>query len=45
MLAIVDMLAMAVAETRGTKVMETLRRIKLSINTLKVENPLLPIGD
>lgn len=45
LLAIVDMLAMAVAETRGTKVMETLRRIKLSINTLKVENPLLPIGD
>ena len=45
MLAIVDMLAMAVAETRGTKVLESLRRIKLSINALKVENPLLPIGD
>jgi DNA-binding MurR/RpiR family transcriptional regulator len=45
LLAIVDMLAMAVAETRGARVMETLRRIKLSINTLKVDNPTLPIGD
>ena len=45
LLAIVDMLAMAVAETRGTKVMETLRRIKQSLNTLKVEDPKLPLGD
>ncbi len=45
LLAIVDMLAMAVAETRGTRVMETLRRIKQSLNTLKVEDPKLPLGD
>ena len=45
LLAIVDMLAMAVAETRGTKVMETLRRIKQSLHTLKVEDPKLPLGD
>ena len=45
LLAIVDMLAMAVAETRGAKVMETLRRIKQSLNTLKVEDPKLPLGD
>ncbi len=44
-LAIVDMIAMAVAETRGTKVMETLRRIKQSLNTFKVEDPKLPLGD
>jgi DNA-binding MurR/RpiR family transcriptional regulator len=45
LLAIVDMLAMAVAESRGTKVMESLRRIKQSLNTLKVEDPGLPLGD
>lgn len=45
LLAVVDMIAMAVAETRGTKVMETLRRIKQSLNTLKVDDPKLPIGD
>lgn len=45
LLAILDMIAMAVAETRGTKVMETLRRIKQSLNTLKVEDPKLPLGD
>lgn len=45
LLALVDMLATAVAETRGTRVMETLRRIKQSLNTLKVEDPKLPLGD
>jgi DNA-binding MurR/RpiR family transcriptional regulator len=45
LLAIVDMLAMAVAESRGTKVMESLRRIKQSLNSLKVEDPGLPLGD
>lgn len=45
LLAIVDMLATAVAETRGTRVMETLRRIKHSLNTLKVDDPGLPLGD
>lgn len=45
LLAIVDMLATAVAETRGTKVMESLRRIKHSLNTLKVDDPGLPLGD
>lgn len=45
LLAIVDMLAMAVAETRGLKVMETLRRIKQSTNTFKVDDPTLPLGD
>jgi DNA-binding MurR/RpiR family transcriptional regulator len=45
LLAILDMLALAVAESRGTKVMESLRRIKQSLNTLKVEDPKLPLGD
>lgn len=45
LLAIVDMIATATAETRGTKVLESLRRIKQSINTLKVDDPRLPLGD
>lgn len=45
LLAIVDMLATAVAERRGATVLETLRRIKQSINTLKVDDPRLPLGD
>ena len=45
LLAIVDMIATATAEARGPKVLENLRRIKQSVNTLKVENPRLPIGD
>lgn len=45
LLAIVDMIATAAAESRGTKVLESLRRIKQSINTLKVDNPGLPLGD
>lgn len=45
LLAIVDMIATATAETRGAGVLESLRRIKQSINRLKVENPRLPLGD
>ena len=45
LLAIVDMLATATAEARGPKVLENLRRIKQSVNMLKVDNPRLPIGD
>ena len=45
LLAIVDMIATSVAETRGPKVLENLRRIKQSVNTLKVDDPKLPIGD
>jgi DNA-binding MurR/RpiR family transcriptional regulator len=45
LLAIVDMIATSVAETRGPKVLENLRRIKQSVNTLKVDDPRLPIGD
>jgi hypothetical protein len=39
------MIATATAETRGAGVLESLRRIKQSINRLKVENPRLPLGD
>ena len=45
LLAIVDVLAMMVAEARGQKVLEGLRRIKQSINTLKIDDPRLPLGD
>ncbi|WP_421915684.1 MurR/RpiR family transcriptional regulator [Mesorhizobium sp.] len=45
LLAIVDMIVTSVAETRGPKVLENLRRIKQSVNTLKVDDPRLPIGD
>ena len=44
-LAIVDMIATIVAETRGPKVLEGLRRIKQSVNMYKVEDPRLPLGD
>lgn len=45
LLSIVDMLATATAETLGPKVLEGLRRIKQSLNTFKVEDPRLPLGD
>ncbi|MFA6154141.1 MurR/RpiR family transcriptional regulator [Mesorhizobium sp.] len=45
LLAIVDMIATSVAEARGPKVLENLRRIKQSVNTLKVDDPRLPLGD
>ena len=45
LLAIVDMIATAAAEERGPKVLENLRRIKQSLNVLKVADPQLPLGD
>ena len=42
---IVDMIVTSVAETRGPRVLENLRRIKQSVNTLKVDDPKLPLGD
>ena len=45
LLAIVDMIATAAAEERGPKVLENLRRIKQSLNMLKVADPQLPLGD
>lgn len=45
LLGIVDMLASATAETLGPRVLEGLRRIKQSLNTLKVNDPRLPLGD
>ena len=45
LLAIVDMIVTSVAESRGPKVLENLRRIKQSVNTLKVDDPRLPLGD
>jgi DNA-binding MurR/RpiR family transcriptional regulator len=45
LLAILDMLALSVAESRGPKVLENLRRIKQSLNVLKVKDPSLPLGD
>jgi DNA-binding MurR/RpiR family transcriptional regulator len=45
LLVIVDMIAMIVAEARGPKVLEGLRRIKQSVNVYKIEDPRLPLGD
>lgn len=45
LLALVDMLAMATAEAMGPRILERLRRIKQSLNTLKINDPNLPIGD
>jgi DNA-binding MurR/RpiR family transcriptional regulator len=45
LLAILDMIATTAAESRGPKVLENLRRIKQSVNTLKVDDPRLPLGD
>ena len=45
LLAIVDVVATMVAEARGRKVLEGLRRIKQSLNALKIEDPALPLGD
>jgi len=45
LLAIVDMIATATAESRDSNVLESLRRIKQSLNTLKVDDPRLPLGD
>ena len=45
LLAIVDVLATMVAEERGSKALEGLRRIKQNLNTLKIDDPRLPLGD
>lgn len=45
LLAILDIIATATAEARGSKALENLRRIKQSVNTLKVADPRLPLGD
>ena len=45
LLAILDMIATATAEARGPKVLESLRRIKHSLNTLTIDDPRLPLGD
>lgn len=45
LLAVVDVLAMTVAEMQGPKVLEGLRRIKQSLNSFKIEDPRLPLGD
>lgn len=45
LLSILDMIATATAEARGPKVLEGLRRLKTALNTLKVDDPRLPLGD
>ncbi|MGV6904625.1 MULTISPECIES: MurR/RpiR family transcriptional regulator [unclassified Brucella] len=45
LLAILDMIATAAAEARGPKVLESLRRIKHSLNTLTIDDSRLPLGD
>ena len=45
LIGLVDMLASATAEAMGSSVLEGLRRIKHSLNLLKVNDPRLPIGD
>jgi DNA-binding MurR/RpiR family transcriptional regulator len=45
LMAILDMIATATAEIHGPKVLESLRRIKHSLNTLKIDDPRLPLGD
>lgn len=44
-LAIVDFLAMSVAEAIGPEVIEPLRRVRQSLVVQKLDNPQLPIGD
>jgi DNA-binding MurR/RpiR family transcriptional regulator len=45
LLIAVDLLAMETAQALGPAVFERLRRIKQSLNTLKINDPSLPIGD
>lgn len=45
LLTILDIIATATAEARGPQVLESLRRIKHSLNTLKIGDPHLPLGD
>jgi DNA-binding MurR/RpiR family transcriptional regulator len=44
-LAAVDILAMATAEAIGPKVLEPLRRVRQSLASQDIKDPLLPIGD
>lgn len=45
LLAAVDILAMATAETIGPAVLEPLRRVRHSLASQNIRNPNLPIGD
>ena len=45
MLAVVDILAMATAESIGPKVLELLRRVRQSLTTIEAGEPMQPIGD
>lgn len=45
LLTLLDIIATATAEARGIQVLESLRRIKHSLNTLKIDDPNLPLGD
>lgn len=45
LLTILDIIATATAEARGPQVLESLRRIKHSLSTLKIGDPHLPLGD
>lgn len=45
MLATVDILAMATATAIGPKVLELLRRVRQSLSTIAIVEPMQPIGD
>jgi len=45
MLAAVDVLAMATAEAIGPQVLELLRRVRQSLSTIAITDPMQPIGD
>jgi hypothetical protein len=45
LLACVDILAMATAHAIGPGVIEPLRRVRQSLATQDIRDPLLPIGD
>jgi len=45
LLAVLDILAMATAETVGPPVLERLRRVRQSLATSEITDPLYPIGD
>jgi len=45
MMAVVDLIAMTIAEAKGPSVLEGLRRIKHSLAAVNVNDPKLPLGD
>ncbi|GGA49628.1 MurR/RpiR family transcriptional regulator [Pelagibacterium lentulum] len=45
LLAVLDILAMSTAETLGPPVLERLRRVRQSLATTEITDPLHPIGD